>query len=122
MATDRKVLNRMVVAEGETLFKEGDPGDRAYVIQEGVIEIFKARPDGNVTLGTVGKGGIIGEMALIDDEPRMASARALARSTVIVIGRDMFNRKLARCDPFIRGLLGIFVKNLRRMGEERAKA
>jgi len=58
-------------------------------------------------------------MALIDDQPRMASAVAASTSTVIVISRDVFQRKLAKCDPFVRGLLGIFVKNIRSMVEDR---
>ena len=52
-------------------------------------------------------------MALIYDQPRMAAARAQTGSTLIIIDRTMFHGKLAKCDPFIRGLLGIFVKNIR---------
>ncbi len=104
---------------GEALFQEGDQGDRAYVVQEGNVDIVKNGVDGEVILGTVEKGGIFGEMALIDDQPRMASAIAADTSTVIVINRDVFQRKLQKCDPFVRGLLGIFVKNIRSMIEER---
>lgn len=104
---------------GEALFQEGDQGDRAYVVQEGNVDIVKNGVDGEVILGTVEKGGIFGEMALIDDQPRMASAIAADTSTVIVNSRDGFQRKLQKCDPFVRGLLGIFVKNIRSMVEER---
>jgi hypothetical protein len=58
-------------------------------------------------------------MAPIDDQPRMAPAIAADTSTVIVNSRDVFQRKLQKCDPFVRGLLGIFVKNIRSMVEER---
>ena len=56
-------------------------------------------------------------IAIVDDQPRMAAARARAGSTLIVIDRTMFPGELAKCDPFIRGLLGIFVKNIRSMVE-----
>ena len=116
---NQKVLDRIVLQPGESLFREGDHGDRAYVVQEGMIDIVKNGSDGEIVLGTIEKGGIFGEMALIDDQPRMASAVAASTSTIIVIGRDVFQHKLLKCDPFVRGLLGIFVKNIRSMVEER---
>lgn len=116
MNDTKKVLDRLVIAEGAAVFKEGDPGDRAYVVQEGVIEILRNDQNGiPVVLGTVEKGGIFGEMALIDDQPRMATARAVVATTVITVPRNVFSMKLAKCDPFIRGLLGIFVRNIRSM-------
>ena len=106
----QQVLDRIVLQAGEAIFSEGDHGDRAYVVQEGMIDIIKKTADGEFVLGNVDKGGIFGEMALIDDQPRMASAVAASTTTVIVISRDVFQRKLQKCDPFVRGLLGIFVK------------
>ncbi len=114
------ILERIVYQAGESVFQEGDVGDRAYVVQEGLIEILKESADGEeVILGSIEKGGIFGEMALIDDQPRMATAKAAAMTTVIVINREMFRKKLAKSDPFVRGLLGIFVKNIRDMVNDR---
>jgi len=113
------VLDRIVFQAGEPVFQEGEQGDRAFVVQDGLIEIVKRSGDGDVVLGTIEKGGIFGEMALIDDQPRMATARAAAVTTVVVISREMFRKKLAKSDPFVRGLLGIFVKNIRSMVDSR---
>ena len=66
-------------------------------------------------LGTVGKGGIFGEMALIDNKPRMATARARESTTVIIVTRQMFEDKLKKADPFIRGLLQILADTIRRV-------
>jgi len=71
-------------------------------------------------LGTIKKGGLFGEMALIDNAPRMAAARAVDQTTLVVITRDSFSHKLDKADPFMRGLMNIFVKNIRRMGQELA--
>ena len=73
-----EVLERKTCQAGERFFKEGDEGNRAYVVQAGEVEIIKStgEEDKDIVLGTIGKGGIFGEMALIDDKPRMASARA----------------------------------------------
>ena len=118
MNDTKKILDRLVIAEGASVFNEGERGDRAYVVQEGTIEISRKDEFGNpIVLGKVEKGGIFGEMALIDDEPRMATARALIATTVISVPRNVFSTKLAKCDPFIRGLLGIFVRNIRSMAQ-----
>ena len=69
-------------------------------------------------LGTIPEGGIFGEMALIDNEPRMATARAVTGSTVIVVSRIMFQKKLSKTDPFITGLLKVFAQNLRAISRE----
>ncbi|MEK9677376.1 MAG: Crp/Fnr family transcriptional regulator [Rhodospirillaceae bacterium] len=118
--TSSGILERIVYQAGESVFQEGDVGNRAYVVQEGLIEILRESADGaEVVLGSIEKGGIFGEMALIDDQPRMATAKAAAMTTVIVINREMFRKKLAKSDPFVRGLLGIFVKNIRNMVNDR---
>jgi CRP/FNR family transcriptional regulator, cyclic AMP receptor protein len=111
------VLQRQTLQAGDRIFKEGDEGNLAYVVQSGEIEIFKDINGKNVVLGHVGQGGIFGEMALIDSKPRMASARASKGSTVIVITRPMFDEKLKKADPFIRGLLNILVDNIRSMNK-----
>lgn len=116
VASASKIMDRKVFAASQFIFKQGDEGDRAYFLQKGEVEIIQHRegfPDR--ILGVIGEGGIFGEMALVDDQPRMASARATRPTTVIVIGREAFKAKLARTDPFIRGLLNIFVKNVRQL-------
>jgi CRP-like cAMP-binding protein len=114
MAGDGRFVERKVFYEGQYVFRAGDVGDRAYLVQEGCIQIQRTRPDGVVvTLGEVKKGGIFGEMALVDDQPRMACAFAKEQTTVIIVGRDQFQAKLDKTDPFIRALLKIFVRNIR---------
>ncbi len=72
-----EVLERKSCQAGERFFKEGDEGNRAYVVQAGEVEIIKSTgEDEDIVLATIGKGSIFGKMALIDDKPRMASARA----------------------------------------------
>ena len=94
------------------------------MVQAGEVEIIKSTgdEDKDIVLGTIGKGGIFGEMALIDDKPRMASARAgKGGATVIIVSRNMFQDKLAKTDPFIRGLLNILSDNIRSLtkGDEK---
>jgi CRP/FNR family cyclic AMP-dependent transcriptional regulator len=110
-----KVLERRVFYPGDRVFREGDTGSCAYIIQDGSIEITKKVVDKDIVLGVVTKGGIFGEMALVDNAPRMASAHATKQTAVILVPARTFQDKLAKTDPFIRALLSIFVKNIRAM-------
>lgn len=112
-----KVLERKTFQSGDKLFKEGDEGNQAFVIEEGEFQIVKASGDREIVLATVGKGGIIGEMALLDDSPRMATARSVKGGRAIVISRQMFEAKMARADPFIRGLLNILADHVRKISK-----
>ena len=110
---DQPILQRQIYDSGDQIFKEGDEGRLAYVVEEGEVEIFVIIDDHEQVLGTVGKDGIFGEMALIDNQPRMANARATKSTTIICVTRQMFNEKLNQADPFIRGLLKILADNNR---------
>ena len=110
---DQLILQRQKYGAGDHIFKEGDEGRLAYVVEEGEVEIFMIIDDHEQVLGTVGKDGIFGEMALIDNQPRMANARATKTTTIICVTRQMFDEKLNRADPFIRGLLKILADNNR---------
>lgn len=78
------------VAQGELLFRQGDRGDYLYIICQGELEV---QLDGR-SIATLGGGECIGEMALLDGEPRSASARALGDSILLRVAADRFNNLL----------------------------
>lgn len=114
------VFDRRVYAEGEVIFKEGEVSRRcAYLVQSGRVEISKRSEDGSdVVLGYVPTGGLFGEMALVDNSPRMAMARAVDVTAVVIISESMLEAKLKKADPFIRGLMNVFVRNIRDMANK----
>ena len=70
---------------GTRLFKEGEDGDVAYLIKSGKVKITKTGGDGQQKIvGLVGSGGIVGEMALIDNQSRVATVEAMEDTTVLV--------------------------------------
>ena len=71
---------------GEILFSRGERGTTMFVVRSGRLEVF----DGALILETVGPGAILGEMGVVEDEPRSASARALTACEVIVVDRPNF--------------------------------
>jgi CRP/FNR family transcriptional regulator, cyclic AMP receptor protein len=116
-----KVLERKTFQEGDVLFKEGDDGTHALIIQSGEVEIVvNADQDEQVVLAIVGAGGIIGEMALLEQNNRMATARAITGGSSIIVSNQVFNIKLQKADPFIRGLLLILADRARKLSPNAA--
>ncbi len=117
---ERKVFERKTYPPGDFIFKEGSVGARAFVVETGEVEVVKNVLGKEKVLGKIAEGAIFGEMALIDDQPRMASARATKPTTVIVVTRPMFQAKLDQTDPFIKGLLTILSDHVRDMSHHQA--
>ena len=78
------------LAAGDVLFKEGDVGNVAYVVESGMIEICRFTGEDYVTLVELEKGALFGEMALIDSQPRSAMARANGEAVVKEISKEAF--------------------------------
>jgi len=83
----RQEADALQLSPGDFLFREGDSGEKMYVLLEGEIEIFL----GDFVLETAGQGALIGEMALIDDNPRMAHAVAKTACQLAQIDRRRFH-------------------------------
>lgn len=110
LSLDYRVFRQIRFNRGEIIFSQGDPGDNCYIVKEGLIKITRVDGDGKEhVLGAVNAGCIFGEMALIDDQPRMGTAEVMQDSICLIITRDQFKEKLDSCDPFVRALLRILV-------------
>ncbi len=109
-------LSRKTVAAGEYIFREGDTGDEAYLIKSGEVEISRMSGDRDVRIAQVKEGSVIGEMALIDSEPRMATARATKKTVLTIIPKEDLKKRLKRLetfDPVMRRLMGVMVQRMR---------
>ena len=100
---------------GEVVFQEGDLGIEAYIVQSGKIDILKSKGEGEgvALLGTVTEGALFWEMALVDDECRMASAVCREQAILRIVPVDVFESKFTNADPFIRALIKVLVQNAR---------
>lgn len=87
----------------EFLFKEGNPGSGMFIIKDGSISIERTSETGEfLKLATLSAGDFVGELALLDDSPRSASARCNKKTTVVVFFReDLFN--LIEREPVLGG-------------------
>ncbi|MGB6724724.1 MAG: EAL domain-containing protein [Terracidiphilus sp.] len=101
--------------KGETLMREGERGECAYIIESGNVEILVRRGGQLLQIGTRGPGSILGEMAMIDDKPRTATVRALEDCAAIEITREDFAHRLDRADPVLRMVMRVVTSRYRDM-------
>ena len=85
------MIKEVNLASGETLFAEGDPGEEAYVIAEGEIEIVKISSGRDVLLAVRASGDVIGETALLEMAPRNATARARGACKLLAIHKTLLD-------------------------------
>jgi hypothetical protein len=86
-SVDRLMVTRHY-AKGETVFRRGDVGAELYVVVDGEIRVHLDHAGREVTLARHRSGGVLGEMSVFDEQPRSASAQAMADTTVRVLKRD----------------------------------
>ncbi len=97
----------------EYIFKEGDPGDCAYIVDSGMIEISLDKDGRKLVMATLTQGDILGEMAIIDRKPRTAAARAIVPTTVTAIPLDYVSQKIEQSHPTVRMFLRLAMARYR---------
>ncbi len=83
---------RVAFDPGMRLFRQGDPGDAAYLIIAGEAEVIAETPAGPLVLATLGANEIVGEMAILGNVPRAATVRAKGRLITLRISKEPFMR------------------------------
>ena len=81
---------------GDFIFREGEQGNIAYVVESGVVELVKFTGEDYVTLSEITAGTLFGEMAIIDGSPRSASARAKEECTLKEITEEQLKAYMSR--------------------------
>lgn len=102
----------LTLRAGDYVFRKGDAGDLAYVIVSGRIEILVENGDGEQRLAMLGPQDYFGELALISEAPRTASARALEGCELSVLSREYLERSLRQADPLHRHLLRMITRRM----------
>ncbi len=111
-------FERMVFRAGEHVFLEGDVGEHAYVIDSGEIRISRKRTSGEeLTLAQLKRGELFGELALIDDQTRSASAVAVTDTELMTLDRGTFQSQLQVNPDRCRRLFKILSSRMRSMDE-----
>ncbi len=91
------LLSERFTSRGEVLFREGEEGDTVLLILDGVVEVSIAGPGGSVVpLAHIGRGWMIGEIALLDGGPRSATCTAVGSCRLAVLRRADFDALAAQ--------------------------
>jgi len=96
--------------QGDTIFKAGDPGDCMFAVVEGAVEISI----GGEVVERLAPGSVFGEMALIDRQPRSATATAAADCSLAAINEKRFLRLVEQTPMFALQMMKVITERLRR--------
>lgn len=99
--------------DGDVIFREGDASRSAFVLVEGNVELTKEGEKGPVTLALLDPGEMFGEMGILDQSARSATARAVGEVIVRVIPRDKFLHSLRSEPDMALSVMGKLVQRLR---------
>ena len=118
MATSAESSSTRCYAAGEIIFKQGDKADGVFILREGEIELLL----NNVLVGLESSGGIIGEMAMIDETTRSATARARTDCVLEQLDKDQFIGMIEESPSFVFHLMRVMTERVRRTNELLEKA
>lgn len=107
------MVDRRVFYAGDKIISEGQFGTEMFVIESGTVEIWKGPEDDKLVLNKIGPGCVFGEMALIDEKPRMASATAVDQVVCKTISKQLFLRNMSKLDPFMKRIVDVLTINVR---------
>ena len=108
-----EMVDEVDLPAGEQLFAEGEMGEWAYIIEDGLLEILKNSGGRQVVLAVRGAGEVIGEMSLLESAPRMATVRARSNCRLIAISKEQLDRLMNTSPSVARTMLHTFVARLR---------
>lgn len=103
---------------GEVLFRTGDPAEVMYVVQAGRLEVRI----GDTVLDTVGEGGVVGELALIDGLPRSADVVAVEPTRIVAIDERRFVFMVGETPFFALSVMRTLAERMRRANELRLRS
>jgi CRP/FNR family transcriptional regulator, cyclic AMP receptor protein len=99
----------------DSIFKEGEPGDKIYFIVSGTVNVFIGTGLNRRELWTLNPGDIFGEMALLDELERTASVVASSRTHVVALDRDIFYHLIGNYPILAKKVIELMGHRMRKM-------
>jgi len=114
----RASMSETKIRRGEVLFREGDSGDRLFVVTDGKVKLGRSSTDGRENLlAILGPGQMFGELSLFDPGPRSATVTAVTDVSMLVLSHDEMVRWLSGRPEVARGLLSQLAGRLRKAND-----
>ncbi len=101
------------VKKGDILFREGENPGAMYLIRTGMVRVFKKKGDSQIEIDTLRAGGVVGEMAFLDGNPRSASAEALTDTEMVEISTALYSSTMEKIPEWVKILIKAIVGKLR---------
>jgi CRP-like cAMP-binding protein len=98
--------------ENQEIFHQGDPGDRAYVVIEGKVDVILESAAGPTTVATLGRNQLFGEMALLSRTPRTTTLRARTPLVLLSINQDVFMRMVEENSDIAIAMMRVLAERL----------
>jgi len=118
MTYDHNQIRQIVFKPGDILFRENDHSFQFYILQDGIVEIYKTSPEGNkIILAEATEGTSIGEFAMIDRRPRSATAQAKTTVTAIEVSEEGYQKLLSELPDWAVAVMRGLVERLRNANE-----
>jgi hypothetical protein len=111
----KSIVNRheRTYKRGSLMFIEGESSTEMFIIRSGKIRILKQEGENTIELAILGPGSVLGELALLDHQPRSATAQVIEDTVVTIIDDDVFAHTMQRVPPWLGNLVQLVVKRLR---------
>ncbi|OGW15102.1 MAG: hypothetical protein A3K09_06555 [Nitrospinae bacterium RIFCSPLOWO2_12_FULL_47_7] len=105
---------KKIFQKGDIIFQEGSASDSIYVIEHGEVEISHLKSNGDKhIIGILGTNDILGEMGLIADLPRSATATAVSDCKISIIQKKHFNEIISQHPEILKPLLTMLAQRMR---------
>jgi len=118
----RSAMKRRRLAAGRTLFREGERGTRVYVVESGRLRVVRRHGAGAVEVGSVEKGGMVGEMAFFGSAVRSATVEAVETSELVELDLDDLRDYLGRQPAWLRAMIESLIAHIGTTSERLAGA
>lgn len=112
LASVARIVEELSLLPGESFISQGDLGDSMYLVVEGNVRVHS----GDRTIITLGPGKAVGELAVLDPEPRAASVTAIDDAFVFRIAKDAFDEAMADRPEIAQGVIRALCRRIREQG------
>lgn len=106
-------INERIYKRGSLMFIEGESSTEMFIIRSGKIRILKQEGDKTVELAVLGPGSVLGELSLLDHQPRSATAQVIEDLKATVIDEKLFNHTMKTVPNWLSNIIQVVVKRLR---------
>jgi CRP-like cAMP-binding protein len=113
---------RLNYVPGQDLFKQGDPGDAAYIIIDGEADVIVDTPQGQQVVASMKKNDFVGDIAILCDVPRTATVRARTPLCTLVVTKDLFFRLITEFPDMAVEIMRVLAQRIHKTTQDLLEA